>query len=411
MTTSSRRHGWTMVVVGALLMVATLPGRTQGLGLITEPLLADLHLDRIAYAKINLWATLAGAVICIPFGSVLDRYGLRWTTATVVLLLGGVVWGMSMHTAGMASLFLLILGTRAFGQSALSVASITTVGKSFDRTVGWAMGVYSVLVGVFFAIAFTVVGAIVSRQGWRVAWRDIAIGLLVVMAPIVVLFMRSPAGVPVLLRPTNEHRASREPALLDALRTPAFWIFAGSAALFGLASSGLGLFNEAVLAERGFDQATYHLFLAVTAIIGLVGQMLCGWLTLRWSMQTLLGLAMFLYAAALAAFPFLRTIQHLWTLAALSGVSGGMITVIFFAIWSQAFGRVHLGWIQGAAQMLTVLASAVGPLLFATCAETYGSYTPALWTLAPVVLLLGIAALCVTLPRSQAVASPVPEVA
>ena len=32
-------------------MVGTLPGRTQGLGLVAEPLLADLHLDRvIAYS-------------------------------------------------------------------------------------------------------------------------------------------------------------------------------------------------------------------------------------------------------------------------------------------------------------------------------------------------------------------------
>jgi len=29
-------------------------GRTQGLGLITEPLLADLHMDRVSYAAINL---------------------------------------------------------------------------------------------------------------------------------------------------------------------------------------------------------------------------------------------------------------------------------------------------------------------------------------------------------------------
>ena len=45
-------------------MVATLPGRTQGLGLITEPLLADLHLDRLTYASINFWATLIGAAFC-----------------------------------------------------------------------------------------------------------------------------------------------------------------------------------------------------------------------------------------------------------------------------------------------------------------------------------------------------------
>ena len=57
---STNWSGWINVVVAAVVMLATLPGRTQGLGLITEPMLRDLHLDRVAYANINLWATLLG---------------------------------------------------------------------------------------------------------------------------------------------------------------------------------------------------------------------------------------------------------------------------------------------------------------------------------------------------------------
>ena len=107
---------------------------------------------------------------------------------------------------------------------------------------------------------------------------------------------------------------------------------------------------------------------------------------------------MFVYAVALAILPFIATLPQLWTFAALIGVSGGMVTVIFFAIWRR-FSADHLGKIQGAAQMLTVLASAIGPLLFAACAEWTGSYAPVLYVLAPSVLLLGIAALRVDLPR------------
>ena len=67
-----RAAGWINVVVAAIVMLATLPGRTQGLGLITEPMLADLRLDRVTYATINLWATLIGAAICLPIGRVFD---------------------------------------------------------------------------------------------------------------------------------------------------------------------------------------------------------------------------------------------------------------------------------------------------------------------------------------------------
>ena len=87
--------GWINVVVAAVIMLATLPGRTQGLGLITEPMLRDLQLDRVTYANINLWATLLGAAICLPIGRLFDRVGLRGTTVALTLLLGVVVWTMS----------------------------------------------------------------------------------------------------------------------------------------------------------------------------------------------------------------------------------------------------------------------------------------------------------------------------
>ena len=63
--------------MAAAAMVGTLPGRTQGLGLITEPLLADLDIGRVDYAQLNLWATLIGAAGAIGIGRFIDRFGSR----------------------------------------------------------------------------------------------------------------------------------------------------------------------------------------------------------------------------------------------------------------------------------------------------------------------------------------------
>src|ERR1700686_2046018 len=70
-------YGWAILAIAALAMVGTLPGRTQGLGLVTESLLRDLHLDRVTYATINLWGTLLGAAFCLPCGRLIDRFGSR----------------------------------------------------------------------------------------------------------------------------------------------------------------------------------------------------------------------------------------------------------------------------------------------------------------------------------------------
>src|SRR5262245_31790638 len=283
-------RAWINVGIGSLIMVATLPGRTQGLGLITEPMLRDLQLDHVTYANINLWATLLGAAICLPIGRVFDRLGLRGTTFGLTLLLAAVVWAMSRLPGGAIALFLLVLATRAIGQSALSVASITTVGKSFDRDVGMAMGVFSVLLTIFFAAAFSGVGYSIRVNGWRPAWAQVALGLLVFAAP-AVLFLRE-RQTATATESTGSDADDSGVTLAAALRTPAFWLFGGATSSFGLVSSGLGLFNEAVLAERGFNQPTYVAFLAGTSILALVGQLGCGWLTTRWSMTLLLFVAM-----------------------------------------------------------------------------------------------------------------------
>src|SRR5436305_11548612 len=88
------------VGVAAAAMVATLPGRTHGLGLVTEPLLADLGLGRVPFAALNFWATLIGAAFCLPVGWAIDRLGVRALLAAVLLALGAVVVAMTGVTAG-----------------------------------------------------------------------------------------------------------------------------------------------------------------------------------------------------------------------------------------------------------------------------------------------------------------------
>src|SRR5437762_2948420 len=129
-------YGWYIVLVASAAMVGTLPGRTQGLGLITEPLLVDLRFDRVTYATINLWATLIGAAFCVPCGRLTDRFGSRIVLTAIALALGFTVLGMSWAT-GAITLCLAITLTRGLGQSALSVVSLALVGKWFARRLSW----------------------------------------------------------------------------------------------------------------------------------------------------------------------------------------------------------------------------------------------------------------------------------
>ena len=71
----------------------------------------------------------------------------------------------------------------------------------------------------------------------------------------------------------------------EALRSPAFWVFALASSVYGLVASGIGLLNESILAERGFAPDIYYTALAVTAITGLAGNFAAGALAPRVSLR------------------------------------------------------------------------------------------------------------------------------
>ena len=388
--------------LAALAMVGTLPGRTQGLGLVTEPLLRDLSIDRLLFAEINLLATLVGSLFCLGIGRLIDRVGSRFVLTAVTLCLGLVVLLMSGARA-VGPLLVLITLTRGFGQSALSVASLALVGKWFSRRLRLAMGVYAVVMSIGFMAAFPAVGAAVLQSGWRTAWAGVGLALVVVLTPLFALLVRSTpeaSGVPMDGGDLRSRTAApAEGATLgEALRTAAFWVFALASSAYGLVASGIALFNESILAERGFDPATYHRTLVVVALTGLLGNFAGGAFAERGSLKRLLALAMILLTLSLAALPHVSTQAHVMAYAVVMGLAGGFVMVVFFSFWGSAYGRAHLGRIQGAAQILTVLASAVGPLLLAQCVARTGSYAAAFYALAAVVAALACASAVVRMP-------------
>ena len=392
--------------VAAFAMVGTLPGRTQGLGLITEPLLRDLQMDRVQFARINLWATLIGALFSIGVGRLIDRFGSRIVLTVTVLSLASVVLGMS-AASNVAAIAILITLTRGIGQSALSVVSITMVGQWFVRRLNLAMAVYTIALSIGFMLAFPLIGAIVLSNGWRTAWWIVGLALLVGLAPLALLLVRrSPESCSIDIdgeaRSDDVGREVREDyTLAKALSTPSFWVFGVASAVYGLIASGIALFNESILAERRFDASTYHRSLIIVALTSLVGNFLGGWIASKWKMNRLLAVAMVLLAGSLVALPHVSTQMHVALYAAVMGLAGGFVIVIFFSFWSAAYGRKHLGKIQGIAQALTVIASALGPLILAETASRTGSYATIFYLLTVVVLLLALCAWFVKVPQTE----------
>jgi MFS family permease len=99
--------------------------------------MANLRIDRVSYATINLWATLIGSLFCLPCGRLVDRLGSRLVLTVVMIALAATVLGMT-TTNEMILLGVAITLTRGFGQSALSVVSLALVGSDAGSIMRWA---------------------------------------------------------------------------------------------------------------------------------------------------------------------------------------------------------------------------------------------------------------------------------
>lgn len=406
MQTESRRslparlpfyYGWVCLFLASVAMVSTLPGRSVGIGLITEPLIADLGISRLGFGEMNFWATLLGASFNLICGPAIDRFGVR-TVATVILAALGSIVLMFSQVVSAGMLLLLLILTRGFGQSALSVVSLTIIGKWFVRRLSIAMGIFSVIISISFAAVIVFTQNQVMVLGWRPTWSGL--GWIILCAAVVALILvrRSPESIGVeadtpeqVEKQNSDKTTAIGVTLKDALKTPAFWVFAVGSGLYNLIIAGVLLFNQSILQQLGFDETVFRNAMAVFMITGLSGNLLAGWLARRWPLGKLMSVAMALLIAYLQMFPFLQSQMQALSHAGLLGFAGGVVTVLFFTAWGKIFGRPHLGKIQGAAQVFTVFASAVGPWFLAYIFDRTGSYEPAFHILTPAVALVAVA--------------------
>ena len=397
-------YGWVVLIFAAVAMVATLPGRSVGIGLITEPLIADLGISRLDFAEKNFWATIFGALFNLVCGITIDRFGVRAVVTAVLFVLSAVVLGFSQVASGGIVLLLLLILMRGVGQSALSVVSLTMVGKWFVRRLSVAMGIFAVLMSLGFAVAIVVAGDVVLKQGWRVMWSGLG-WILMVLSGLCLLFVRrDPEAVGLDTEVVKDDESDELVigfTLVQALMTPAFYVFAIGSALYNLVIAGVMLFNQSILGELGFDETVFQYAMAVFMATGLLGNFTAGWAARRWSLGRLMTIAMLAVGVYLLAFPELKTSGQALVHAGLLGFSGGVVSVIFFTAWADIFGRLHLGKIQGAAQVFAVLASATGPWFIESVFSSAGSYAPAFYALAPAVLLVAIFAWFVNIPRPE----------
>jgi MFS family permease len=417
-------YGWVVLVAGTVGIIASIPGQTTGVSVFTDDLISTTGLTRLQLAIAYLIGTGTSGVLLGAGGRAIDRHGSRVVALGAAAGLAITLLGLStvgpMNTAVGIVVMSVGFGCLRFsGQGLLTLASRTMVAQWFDRRRGLVTSISSAFVSFSFAAAPAMLLALIDIDGFRTAWRIMAVVLAVVIGTVIVVFYRvSPEAAGIALdgieqpldsgdnatlghddpevaplAPSNDHSAASATPLLgtdldstrsEALRDIRFWALTVPVAALAATSTAITFHIVDLGAELGLtDEEIVRIFVPV-AFVSVPTTLFTGWLIDR---VTPLAVAMAMALAQLVMYPSVGALDTgLGSVAAIAawGISQGCFSALTSASMPKVFGRRHLGAISGAQMSAMVIGSAIGPAFFALVQTLTGGYRSALWLAAAV---------------------------
>ncbi len=388
---------WTDVRVttaGALALCLTAPGQTAAVSVFVDPMAADLGVSRAAVSTAYLIGTLAGAAALPLVGRAMDRRGARPVLLVVGAVFGAVLVCLSV-VSGLVGLTAGFVGIRFAGQGALSLLATTLVAYHVQQRLGTAIGIVTAVGSAGISLVPIGLEALIAEHGFRTAWlvQGIAVWLLVVPIALLGVPRRSRRRAPTAPPPATGQQAGRSTgAVRHVMRVPMFWVLTGGVGVLALVGTALTFHQVDVLGERGLTSAEAAATFLPQTLAGLASTLLIGIVLDRISPRPAMVGSMLMLVAALVAAGFLAPGWGAVLYGVTLGIAGNSFRTIEAAVLPRYFGTEGIGEIRGVVHMITVAASAVGPLLLALGHAAVGTYRPVLLalTLLPIGLLAGI---------------------
>lgn len=392
-------YGWVVLVAGTIGVVASVPGQTAGVSVFTDDLTGATGLTRLQLAIAYLIGTGSSGLLLGYGGRMIDRYGSRVVAFAATIGLACTVTGLSFVGAMSTPVGLVVMSVgfgclRFSGQGLLTLSSRTMVAQWFDRRRGFVSSLSQAAGSFAFAAAPALLLALIDIDGFRTAWRIVAVGLVVVMATLIATLYRvSPeASGMVIDGGTPIHRtegaAPSVPGLIgtdddatrsQALRDLRFWAVTLPVMAMSSTATAITFHIVDIGVEQGLDESAIVRIFVPIAFVSVPVTLLTGWLI---DVTSPMVVAMAMGASQVAmyfAFGFLDVTALLVVAIVGWGVAQGCFSSLTSAALPRIFGRRHLGEIAGMQMSAMVIGSAIGPAFFALSRSVTDSYRPAMW--------------------------------
>lgn len=387
-----------MLPVAAALGYATSVIHIYGLGPYIEPVASSFGWSRTQVTVGLTIATLIQALMSVPVGLAVDRFGPRVLGVAGVLVTAGAFACIGSATGGTGNWYLLWLVMALATLPVQATVWTSAVATRFETSRGLAFAV--TLCGASVAQAlFPYLGArLIAAYGWQqaMAWQA---GIWIALAfPVILLFFR---GARDGTRPSRTAATETTGATFrEGLRSSVYQRLFGTCLMLTFAMVALSIHFVPILTARGASSTEAAVIASLIGLASLAGRLGTGILIDRFP-ASLVGGAVFLLpaAGALVLLGSGATGAGPMLAAALIGLTLGAEIDVVVYILTRHFGLRSFGALYGA--LLTALSAgtAIGPLVAANVFDRSGSYDPFLW--ATVALMLASSAAIFSLPRPQ----------
>nr|WP_183817953.1 MFS transporter [Parvularcula dongshanensis] len=332
-------------------------GQTFFIGLSSAEIRAHFSLSDGGLGLLYMTATL-GSAATLPFlGRVLDvAPGWRVTAFTMPALAGACV--LLAYAPNVALLVLALFLLRLLGQGMMSHIALTETGRWFAASRGRATSLVVLGYQGGEAILPALSVALAAAYGFRGIWLGSA-AVLILALPLITGLLRKERA------PRNEEAAAVSPVRSwtqgEVARDPLFYLLLTGV----LAPPFIGttiFFYLGTLAEiRGLDPAVFALAFPVKAALTVIFALVCGRLVDRFGAVRILPFFLLPLASACIAVAVTHSAAGVFVFMALLGVSYGLSSTLFGALWPEVYGTRYLGGVRALVSSGMVVATAIGP--------------------------------------------------
>lgn len=347
------------LAAGFLMTFFSIYGQTTFISLSAGDIRREYGLSHGGFGTIYMIATLASALTLTRAGQVVDRYSVRRVAMVVIpmLAIGAIAMGFCHHVALLLPVIYLL---RLFGQGMMVHTAYTGTARWFSAQRGRALSVIILGHNAGDALMPILFVSVAGAIGWRNGWLLAAASLLFFALPLV-SSLAALNRTPRASDPTPRVSDARDWKRSEVIRDPYFYLLM----LAVMAPSFIVtviFFHQVYLVEsRGWSMEAFAASFAVSAAVNSCFTLLVGQLIDRFSGVSLLPFVLLPLGAACLVLGSIDAQWSAFAFMALLGVSNGLSTTLFGAVWPEIYGLKNLGSIRALVVSASVLASAVGP--------------------------------------------------